>query len=40
MVRLAGGLIFFLGMLLMAYNVYMTVRGDSKEAATTHAAAA
>jgi cytochrome c oxidase cbb3-type subunit 1 len=24
-VRLAGGLIFFLGMLLMAYNVYTTV---------------
>ena len=40
MVRLAGGLIFFLGMLLMAYNVYMTVRGDSEEAANTQAAAA
>ena len=40
MVRLAGGLIFFLGMLLMAYNVYMTVRGDSKETANTQAAAA
>jgi cytochrome c oxidase cbb3-type subunit 1 len=40
MVRLAGGLIFFLGMLLMAYNVYMTVHGDSKEAANTQAAAA
>jgi cytochrome c oxidase cbb3-type subunit 1 len=27
-VRLIGGLIFFLGMLVMAYNVYMTIRTD------------
>ena len=27
-VRLIGGLIFFLGMLVMAYNLYMTVTTD------------
>ncbi len=38
-VRLAGGLAFFLGMLLMAYNVYMTVRSDGKSAPRTQVAA-
>ena len=28
LVRLVGGGIFFLGMLIMAYNVYMTTRKD------------
>ena len=28
LVRLIGGGIFFLGMLVMAYNVYMTTRKD------------
>ncbi|MDG0978402.1 MAG: cytochrome-c oxidase, cbb3-type subunit I [Halieaceae bacterium] len=40
MVRLAGGFIFFAGMLLMAYNVYMTIHNDSVTAPETQAAAA
>ena len=40
MVRLAGGFIFFSGMLLMAYNVYMTIRNDEVTAPDTQAAAA
>jgi cytochrome c oxidase cbb3-type subunit 1 len=40
MVRLAGGFIFFAGMLLMAYNVYMTIRNDEGTVADTQAAAA
>ncbi|WP_438984031.1 cytochrome-c oxidase, cbb3-type subunit I [Aequoribacter sp.] len=40
MVRLAGGFIFFAGMLLMAYNVYMTIRNDEVTVADTQAAAA
>ena len=30
-VRFIGGAIFLLGMLIMAYNVYMTVRGEKRE---------
>jgi cytochrome c oxidase cbb3-type subunit 1 len=33
LVRLAGGAIFFSGMLVMAYNVYMTTRKDVAEQA-------
>jgi cytochrome c oxidase cbb3-type subunit 1 len=40
MVRLAGGFIFFAGMLLMAYNVYMTIRNDEVTVADTQAATA
>jgi cytochrome c oxidase cbb3-type subunit 1 len=40
MVRLAGGFIFFAGMLIMAYNVYMTIRNDEVTVADTQAAAA
>ena len=40
MVRLAGGFIFFVGMLLMAYNVYMTIRHDEDTVAETQAATA
>ncbi|MEH6616849.1 MAG: cytochrome-c oxidase, cbb3-type subunit I [Porticoccus sp.] len=40
-VRLLGGVIFFSGMLIMAYNVWRTVRGDEqKQAASTEAQAA
>lgn len=28
-IRLIGGLIFFIGMLIMAYNIWKTIRGDS-----------
>ncbi|EGG30448.1 Cytochrome c oxidase subunit CcoN [Aequoribacter fuscus] len=40
MVRLAGGFIFFAGMVLMAYNVYMTIRNDEVTVADTQAATA
>jgi cytochrome c oxidase cbb3-type subunit 1 len=40
MVRLAGGFIFFVGMLLMAYNVYMTIRSDALTQSEPQAAAA
>ncbi len=32
LVRLFGGLLFFLGMVLMAYNVWMTVRNQQPSA--------
>jgi cytochrome c oxidase cbb3-type subunit 1 len=40
MVRLAGGFIFFAGMLIMAYNVYMTIRNDKVTVADTQTATA
>jgi len=40
MVRLVGGTIFFTGMLLMAYNVYMTTRKDFQPDAAPAASAA
>ncbi len=40
MVRLAGGFIFFAGMLIMAYNVYMTARGTEDSVANTQTVAA
>ena len=36
-VRFVGGAIFFAGMLIMAYNVYMTVRGRQREEAAAPA---
>jgi cytochrome c oxidase cbb3-type subunit 1 len=39
LVRLAGGAIFFAGMLIMAYNVYMTTRKDVAEQALPAGAA-
>jgi cytochrome c oxidase cbb3-type subunit 1 len=39
-VRLIGGSIFFCGMLVMAYNLYMTARGEPEEAPATGSAAA
>lgn len=39
-VRVAGGALFLLGMLIMAYNVYMTVRAAKKEAGNAVAAQA
>ncbi len=32
-VRFIGGAIFFTGMLIMAYNVWMTIRGESRQEA-------
>jgi cytochrome c oxidase cbb3-type subunit 1 len=40
LVRLAGGAIFFAGMLIMAYNVYMTARRDDTASQTAPAASA
>jgi len=40
LVRLVGGGIFFLGMVLMAYNVYMTTRKDFQSEATSAVSAA
>ena len=40
LVRLVGGGVFFCGMLLMAYNVYMTTRKDFQAEAATPAASA
>jgi cytochrome c oxidase cbb3-type subunit 1 len=40
LVRLLGGAIFFSGMLIMAYNVYMTTRSDRELAAEPAAGAA
>jgi len=40
MVRTIGGAVFLLGMLIMAYNVYMTVRAAKKEAGNAVAAQA
>jgi len=40
LVRLVGGTIFFTGMLLMAYNVYMTTRKDFQPEAAPAASAA
>ena len=39
-VRVIGGALFLLGMLIMAYNVYMTVRAANKEAGNAAAAQA
>jgi cytochrome c oxidase cbb3-type subunit 1 len=39
-VRVLGGGIFFAGMLVMAYNVYMTTRKDVAPAAVTAAPSA
>jgi cytochrome c oxidase cbb3-type subunit 1 len=33
MIRLLGGLIYLSGMILMAYNVYQTVRGSTRHEA-------
>jgi cytochrome c oxidase cbb3-type subunit 1 len=40
LVRLAGGLLFFLGMLIMAYNVWKTVRNEKAVAVAVLPAAA
>ena len=40
LVRLGGGLLFFLGMLIMAYNVWMTVRDEKPLAVAVAPAAA
>jgi cytochrome c oxidase cbb3-type subunit 1 len=36
-VRLLGGVIFFAGMLVMAYNVWRTIRGDVQQREVTAA---
>jgi cytochrome c oxidase cbb3-type subunit 1 len=39
-VRVLGGAVFFTGMLIMAYNVYMTTRKDAPAAAPAPSASA